>query len=86
MTNLWWMACGCVGLKGSVSGGKFRDELKKLKQSSCRKFDVTDGEKEGTCYSFYAHFDVWWKDGSTNLGIVELSHYGICKIEPEVAT
>jgi len=86
MTNLWWMACECVGIKGSASGGKFRDALKRLKQSSCRKFTVTDGEKEGTCYAFHDHFDVWWKDGSTNLGIVELSRYGIREVDTELAT
>jgi len=86
MTNLWWMACECVGLNGDASGGKFRDELKKLKRSACRKFDVTDGNKRGTCYSFYDHFDVWWTDGTTNLGIVELSIYGIRKVESELAT
>jgi len=84
--NRWWMACKVLDIPHDSSGGRFRDAVKELKRAACRKFTVTDGNRDGTCYSFYDHFDVWWKDGSTNLGIVELSVYGICKVETPVST
>lgn len=45
-------------------------------------FRVTDGDKEGTCYSWYDHFDVVWDNGDF-LTTIELSLFNIRKVSTE---
>ena len=47
-------------------------------ECKCDKFEVTDGERIGTCYSRFDHFDIKWEDG-TWLTTIELSLCGIRK-------
>lgn len=44
-----------------------------------RVFRVTDGKREGACYSWYDHFDIMWDCGEF-LRTIELSLHSIRKI------
>ena len=39
----------------------------------------------GTCYSFWGHFDIHWDDGEHQMGVAELSVFGIYKTGEEEA-
>jgi len=45
----------------------------------CHRFLVTNGEKEGWCYSWCDHFDIHWIDGAVQFGVMDLSYIGVSK-------
>ena len=65
------------------------EEPDERKQDTFRVFSVrnsrnaADATQRGICYSFSDHFDVYWDDGYSHTGIVELSEFGIFKDERE---
>lgn len=73
--------CVAIGIPEGSSVGTVRAAVRELKRAACRKFPVTDDERQGTCYAFHGFFDVLWEDGSADLGIVDLSYRGIRKVD-----
>ena len=61
--------------------------IKKLKEQKQKKRTcaVTDGERIGTCYAYYDHYDIKWED-DTWLTTLELSLHGIRKTFSEKET
>ena len=45
-----------------------------------KQFRVTNGDKKGTCYSWYDHFDVMFDDGEY-VTTIELSLHNIKKTD-----
>ena len=54
-------------------------EIKRLRKNQCRSFLVTDGNRQGWCYSC-DHFDIHWADGAVQLGVVDLANIGVYKV------
>ena len=78
LLNKWGQLASLFDLPADCSGGAMRDAIARLK---VRRFRVSDGERQGCCYSFYDHFELHWDDGEHELWRAELSTDGTRKIE-----
>ena len=68
-------------IPGDISRGRAVELLSDLRCRACRRFEVTNSERSGVCYSFYDHFEIHWDDGTHELWRAELSTDGTRKSE-----